>query len=256
MCIEFTGNFRRWLLGLALVGSASGYAEEATIAAASNFSLAANQLVEVYEAETGHELSLVFGSSGRFFAQISNGAPFDVFLSADQEKPQALIANNYAVAQSLRTYAIGSLVLWSSDGELVNESYEVLDSDRYARLAIANSRVAPYGIAAEEVLNNLDLITAVQSRLVRGENISQTYQFVSTGNAELGFVARSQVYRDKELISGSAWDVPTTIHSPIRQDAVLLTRAQTNVAAIAFMEFLLSSTGKEIIQSFGYDVVD
>lgn len=254
MYIDFYKIFRALATGFVLCCGVNAHGDEATVAVASNFMLAANQLEEAFELETEHKLNLVFGSSGRFYAQISNGAPFDVFLSADQDKPRALIENKLAASNSLFTYALGSLVLWSHAEDVVNESSDVLNSDRFSKLAIANERVAPYGVAAEEVITTLNLMTQVRSRLVRGENISQTFQFVSTGNAELGFVARSQVYREDTLISGSAWDVPANLHNPIRQDAVLLTRAVENTAALSFLEFLASDRGREIIQSFGYEL--
>ncbi|NKB33086.1 MAG: molybdate ABC transporter substrate-binding protein [Pseudomonadales bacterium] len=241
------------LVLIMLAGPANVEAAEATLAVASNFTAPANQLVEEFESQTDHEISLVFGSSGRFFAQISNGAPFDLFLSADQEKPRALIESNLAVAESLFTYALGGLVLWSSDEQLV-DGFTVLDSDRFQKLALANSRLAPYGVAAEEVIDQLGLLNALQAKLVRGENIAQTYQFVFTGNAELGFVAKSQVYKNNSLQSGSAWNVPANLHSSITQDAVLLQRASGNSAALDFIEFLQSDRGRSIIQSFGYTV--
>ena len=199
---------------------------------------------------------MVFGSSGRFFAQISNGAPFDLFFSADQEKPQELIESGLAIDDSLFTYALGVLVLWSRYELLIQTSPAVLSSNQFNRLAIANARHAPYGVAAEEVLSNLNLLADLQSKLVRGENIAQTFQFVFTGNAELGFVAKSQVYQDNNLISGSAWQVTEDLHSPIRQDAVLLQRASTNDAALEFLSFVRSNRGRSIIESYGYVVGD
>ena len=179
-----------------------------------------------------------------------------MFFSADQEKPQELIENGLAIDDSLFTYALGGLVLWSRDEQLIQSSPAVLSSNQFRRLSIANARHAPYGIAAEEVLNNLNLLANLQSKLVRGENIAQTFQFVFTGNAELGFVAKSQVYQDDILISGSAWQVTEDLYSPIRQDAVLLQRASTNDAALAFLAFVRSSRGRSIIGSYGYVVGD
>lgn len=223
------------------------------IAVASNFTAAANSLVSRFEDESGHEITLVFGSSGRFYAQIMNGAPFDAFLSADSEKPAALVSSQLALGDSLFTYALGSLVLWSSDSELISNSANVLSSERVTRIAIANERLAPYGRAAEEVLLNLDLLTSLQSKLVRGENIAQTYQFVATENAQAGFVAKSQVKLQDQFIEGSGWEIPNSLHSPIRQDAVLLTRAKDNIAAIDFLNFVKSEPGQAVIQSFGYE---
>ena len=213
-------------------------------------------MVEEFEAQSDHDVRLVFGSSGRFFAQISNGAPFDLFFSADQEKPQELIESGLAIDDSLFTYALGVLVLWSRYEQLIQTSPALLSSNQFNRLAIANARHAPYGVAAEEVLSNLNLLADLQSKLVRGENIAQTFQFVFTGNAELGFVAKSQVYQDNNLISGSAWQVTEDLHSPIRQDAVLLQRASTNDAALEFLSFVRSNRGRSIIESYGYVVGD
>jgi len=249
-------KFSRRVLCLALSMPVSTVAAELTVAVASNFTAPANHLAEEFEAQSEHQVRLVFGSSGRFFAQISNGAPFDLFFSADQEKPQELIENGLAIDDSLFTYALGGLVLWSRDEQLIQSSPAVLSSNQFRRLSIANARHAPYGIAAEEVLSNLNLLANLQSKLVRGENIAQTFQFVFTGNAELGFVAKSQVYQDDILISGSAWQVTEDLYSPIRQDAVLLQRASTNDAALAFLAFVRSSRGRSIIGSYGYVVGD
>jgi len=246
--------FRVWAFVAFVSLGTTSYAEEATAAVASNFTMVASQLVKEFEIEAGHDVRLVFGSSGRLFAQITNGAPFDVFLSADQQKPAILVENGLAIPESLFTYARGRLVLWSSDEQIIQGAPIILRSHSIAKLAIANSRLAPYGVAAEEVINSLGLMQILQPKLVRGENISQTFQFVSTGNADIGFVAASQVYRDDNLVSGSAWDVPINLYAPIRQDAVLLERASSNSAASAFIKFLESDHGKEIIQSFGYDV--
>ena len=249
-------KFSRQVLCLALLMPVSTVAAELTVAVASNFTAPANHLAEEFEAQSEHQVRLVFGSSGRFFAQISNGAPFDLFFSADQEKPQELIENGLAIDDSLFTYALGGLVLWSRDEQLIQSSPAVLSSSQFRRLSIANARHAPYGIAAEEVLSNLNLLANLQSKLVRGENIAQTFQFVFTGNAELGFVAKSQVYQDDILISGSAWQVTEDLYSPIRQDAVLLQRASTNDAALAFLAFVRSGRGRSIIRSYGYVVGD
>lgn len=254
MPFDVMKNFRIWLTVSAAVVAPVSFAEVAAIAVASNFTMAANQLVKEFEIDTDHDIRLIFGSSGRFFAQITNGAPFDIFLSADQEKPAALVENNLALANSLFTYAIGALVLWSSDEELVQGTPTILGSNSINKLAIANSRLAPYGVASEEVIINLNLMDVLQPKLIRGENISQTFQFVSTGNAQLGFVSASQVYINGNLISGSAWDVPANLHGPIMQDAVLLRRGDSNSAAVAFMRFLISERGQEIIETFGYRV--
>ena len=227
-------------------------AEEAMVAVAANFSGAMNALVSAFEDQSAHSIQTVFGSSGRFYAQIKNGAPFHVFLSADQEKPQALIDEQLASANSRFTYAIGSLVLWSADSDLVDADGAVLREGNFVRLAIANPTLAPYGAAALEVLENLNLQAIVQGKIIRGANIAQAHQYVSTGNTEIGMVALSQVVVDGKIARGSGWIVPANLHTPIRQDAVLLSQAENNVAAREFLQFLRSTQGKQIIESFGY----
>ena len=229
-------------------------AESALISVASNFSGAFEELEQVFEMESGHLIETVFGSSGRFFEQINNGAPFHAFLSADQEKPDALQKAGLVVEESRFTYALGKLVLWSSQSNLVDSSGQVLKQNNFRRLAIANPRLAPYGIAAMEVLENLDLASGIQGKIIQGENIAQTYQFVSTGNVELGLVAFSQVYRQDRIVSGSSWIIPADHYNPVRQDAVLLRRGANNQAAIAFLKFIRSEAGRAIIESFGYKV--
>ena len=231
-------------------------AESITIAVASNFAETAKHLIQEFEENSGHEVSLILGSSGRFFAQISNGAPFDIFLSADSEKPTTLVEAGLALPESRFTYAIGRVALWSEDENLISGDASVLSTDKFKKIAFANPRLAPYGKAAWEVLTALSLSDDLRDRLVQGENIAQTYQFVFTRNAELGFVALAQVMKNDVLTSGSAWLVPENLHLPIRQDAVLLAKSKENSAAHAFMEFLKASGGREIIRSYGYRVED
>ncbi|MDA1370317.1 MAG: molybdate ABC transporter substrate-binding protein [Proteobacteria bacterium] len=230
-------------------------AEEAMVAVAANFSGAMNGLVSAFEDQTAHSIQTVFGSSGRFYAQIKNGAPFHAFLSADQEKPQALIDEQLASANSRFTYAIGSLVLWSADSDLIDADGAVLREGNFVRLAIANPMLAPYGAAALEVLENLNLQEIVRGKIIRGANIAQVYQYVSTGNTEIGMVALSQVVENGKIARGSGWIVPANLHTPIRQDAVLLSQAENNVAAREFLQFLHSTQGKQIIESFGYQTL-
>jgi molybdate transport system substrate-binding protein len=231
----------------------SCFAEQALIAVASNFSLPARAIALAFEQESGHSVRLSQGSSGKLYAQIYNGAPFDVFLSADIEKPALLVKDGFAVAASQQTYARGTLALWTiDDGVIVNA--ETLRAGDFVRLSQANPRLAPYGLAAQQVIASLGLTQALAGKRVIGENISQTYQFVTTGNAELGFVAMSQVLVDGELVKGSLWRVPQHLHSPIAQDAVLLTRGLKNSAAQEFMTFLKSAKAVSILNSFGYSV--
>ncbi|WP_430755100.1 molybdate ABC transporter substrate-binding protein [Magnetovirga frankeli] len=219
---------------------------------AANFALPMQQIVAEFERSTGHRAGVSLGGTGKLFAQISHGAPFEVFLAADQRAPARLVAEGKALADSRFTYARGRLVLWSSQPDLLDADASALQQGRFSRLAIANPRVAPYGAAALAVLEGLGLLEMVRPKLVQGENIAQTYQFVASGNAELGFVARSQVMRDGQLQAGSAWPVPERLHPPLRQDAVLLLRGKDNPAARALLAFLRSEAAGSIIQSFGY----
>lgn len=234
-------------------GIAPALADEARVAVAANFSRPAEMLVEQFELLQPHKIELVFGSSARFYAQVQNGAPFDAFLSADQEKPQLLADEGLAAADSLRTYAIGRLVLWTAEPSLAITS-ESLTANAGGKIALANPRLAPYGLAAREAIDNLGLGEQLADSLVMGENISQAYQFVATGNAPLGFVALSQVGRNGAVEQGSGWLVPAELHSPIRQYAVLLNGE--NAVAGAFLEFLRGPEARRIIYSFGYTMDD
>ena len=230
----------------------SASAETITIAAASNFTVAMNELISRFEADTGHEVQVSYGSSGRFYAQIINGAPFDIFFSADHEKPVLLESNE--LASDRFTYAIGALALWSKSPGLQLDQGAYLRQGSFNKLSMANPRLAPYGQAALEVLSSLGLAESTSDRWVQGENITQAYQFVDTENADLGFVALSQIMQDGELEEGSVWLVPTDLHSPIRQDAVLLNRAEGKQAALEFWNYVQSLSAQTIIKSYGYQV--
>ena len=236
-----------WIL-LVVVGDAG--AQDVQLAVAANFAGTAKRLGEQFTRASGHRLAVSSGSTGKFYAQIRNGAPFDVLLSADDETPQRLEKEELAVAGSRFTYAIGKLVLWSPQAGLVDDQGDVLRRAPFKRLAIANPRLAPYGAAAQATMEKLGVWDALQPRLVQGENIAQTFQFVSTGNAELGFVALSQIHEGK---AGSSWIVPATLYTPLRQDAVLLIRAERNAAARQFLEHLRSPAARDLIRSHGYD---
>ena len=240
-----------FLIGF-LAGTVS--AEEMQVAVAANFSVPMQIIAAAFEKDTGHKAQLAFGSTGKFYAQIRNGAPFQVFLSADDETPARLEREGMTVAATRFTYSIGKLALWSPKEGVVDNKGDVLRKGGYAHLSIANPKVSPYGSAALEVLKNLGLLEAVHPKFVQGENIAQTYQFVASGNAELGFVALSQISKDGKLIVGSAWFVPGTLHSPIRQDAVLLAKGRGSTAASALMAYLKSNKAKTIIRAYGYDV--
>jgi molybdate transport system substrate-binding protein len=241
------------LCSLALsLGVSGAAAATVTVAVAANFSGPAQALAPLFEQATGHQLQLSFGSSGKFFAQISHGAPFEVLLSADEEVPQRLVDAGHAVKGSQFSYATGQLVLWRPDSGGIRDGVALLRGGNFQRLALANPALAPYGRAARETLAHLGLATALAPRLVLGESITQAHQFVATGNAQLGFVALSQVWRDGQFTAGSGWIVPATLHQPIRQDAVLLTRGQANPAAGAFLAWLQTEPARSVIRRFGY----
>ncbi len=226
-------------------------AGQAHVAVASNFAAPMKQLATQFEQASGHTLVLSSGATGKFYAQIKHGAPFDVLLAADDETPARLLREGDAVQSQV--YAIGRLALWSDRPGLIDGSDAVLRQNRFQRLAIANPKLAPYGSAAVEVLAKLKLTDQVQNKFVTGENIAQTYQFVASGNAELGFVALSQVMLNGKLSSGSAWLVPASLHSPIRQDAALLKRGENNAAARALLDYLNTPAALATIRSYGYE---
>ncbi|PQO91349.1 molybdate ABC transporter substrate-binding protein [Massilia phosphatilytica] len=237
---------------LALIACHAAQADEVQVAVAANFTAPMQKIAAAFEQDTGHKAVLAFGATGKFYAQIVNGAPFEVLLAADDETPAKLEAEHLTVPGTRFTYATGKLVLWSAKEGFVDGRGQVLKMGDFAHLAIANPKTAPYGAAAIETLNKLGVHERVQGKLVQGENIAQTHQFVSTGNAPLGFVALSQVYRDGKFTSGSGWIVPDNLHGPIRQDAVILARGSANPAAKALASYLKSNKAREIIRSYGY----
>lgn len=229
-------------------------ADQVQVAVAANFTAPARQIAAAFEKETGHKAALSFGATGKFYAQIRNGAPFEVLLSADDTTPARLEQEGAAIAGSRLTYAVGRLALWSAKPGYVDAQGAVLQTGEFKHLAIANPKLAPYGAAAIEALTALKLLDAVQAKFVQGENIAQTHQFVVSGNAELGFVALSQVMQDGRIASGSVWIVPARLHQPIRQDAVLLEKGRARPAATAWLVFLGSDRAKAIIRRFGYEI--
>lgn len=233
-----------------LAGAAS--ADDVQVAVASNFSAPMQAIATAFEKDTGHKAQLAFGSTGKFYAQIRHGAPFQVLLAADDETPARLEQEGMAVPGTRFTYAIGQLALWSARAGVVDSKGDVLKQGGYRHLAIANPKLAPYGVAAITVLHNLGLLETVQPRFVQGENIAQTYQFIASGNAELGFVALSQIMKDGKLTQGSAWFVPGSLHAPIRQDAVVLANGKGNPAASALMAYLKNDKTQAIIRAYGY----
>lgn len=225
---------------------------EAQVAVAANFAVPLARIAEGFTAATGHTLKISVGATGKFYSQIVAGAPFEVLLSADDETPKRLVSEGHAVAGTAFTYAIGKLVLWSRQPGLVDDQGAVLSSGRFAHLALANPKVAPYGAAGLEVLKARGLVDALTPKLVTAESMAQAFQFVSTGNAELGFVALSQVAQPGKHAVGSYWLVPAHLHGEIRQDAVLLKAGEKNPAASALLAYLKTAAARDVIRSFGY----
>ncbi|MBS4095415.1 MAG: molybdate ABC transporter substrate-binding protein [Sulfuricella sp.] len=240
--------------GFALFCAFSAHAVEVNVAVAANFTAPMNVIAGEFAKDTGHQAKLAFGSTGKFYAQIKNGAPFQMLLAADDETPAKLAQEGLAIPASRYTYAIGTLVLWSAQPGMVDAHGEALKKGKFNKLALANPKLAPYGQAAIEVLTGMGLLEQLAPKFVQGENIAQTYQFAMTGNAELGFVALSQVMKDGKISSGSAWIVPAKLHSPIRQDAVILEAGKGNAGADALLKYLKSDKARAIIKSYGYEI--
>ena len=224
-------------------------AGEIKLAVASNFASAITAIAERFEANTGHKVKLIFGSTGKHYAQIRNGAPFDAYFAADARRPDLLEQEGLALPGTRFTYAIGKVILWSPVTAYVDEQAKVLEQREFRHLAIANPKLAPYGRAAREVLQARGLWDSLRGSMVRGENIGQTFQFVKSGNAELGFVAYAQVKQPGQPMQGSWWEVPQALYTPIEQQAVLLREGE---AARAFMSYIQSDEALEIIQDYGY----
>jgi molybdate transport system substrate-binding protein len=241
---------------LALLTLAAGFAraDDVSVAVAANFTAPMRQIAADFEKDTGHRVLSAFGGTGKFHAQISNGAPFEVLLAADDETPARLEKEGSAVVGSRQTYAIGKLVLWSARPGYVDDRGEVLRNDRFKHIALANPKLAPYGAAALQTLTALHLLDETRQKFVQAENIGQAYQFVASGNAELGFVALSQVLKDGGIAAGSAWIVPPHLYQPIRQDAVLLEKGRDKPAAEALLKYLRGEKAKAVIKSFGYEI--
>lgn len=240
---------------IALTAPVTARADEATVAVAANFTEVIEELETIFEAATDHTLTVTSGSTGKLYAQIKQGAPFDILMAADQARPERLESEGDAVSGSRFTYAIGQLILWSpQSGRIGEDGFFVLKTGDFDHLAIANPDLAPYGLAAKQTLQHYGLWEALQPKLVMGQNIGQTFSMVATGNAELGFVAKSYAVSARNQTPGSRWDVPAKAHAPIRQDAVVLRRAEDNPAARAFADFLRSDAAREVITRFGYMV--
>jgi len=231
-----------------LTSLAAAQAGVTHVAVATNFTEPAQEIAALFKQKTGHEAVLSFGASGAFFTQITHGAPFEVFLSADSERPKAAVDGGFAVADSLFTYAIGKLVLWSRVVDVTNGE-AALKAGNFSKLSIANPVAAPYGTAAVETMKTLGVYDALQPKIVQGNSIAQAFQFVDTRNAELGFVALSQLHG---VTAGTRWEVPQKLYPPIRQDAVLLKTGANSEASKAFLDFLKGPEARAIIERFGY----
>jgi molybdate transport system substrate-binding protein len=229
-------------------------AGEVNAAVAANFTEPVKQIVELFQKDTGHTVKLSFGSSGKFTSQIKEGAPFDVFLAADEKNPKLLEKEGLAVEGSRFVYALGKLVLWSAQPGYVDDKGYVLRKGSYNKIAYADPKLAPYGLAAKETLEDMGLWSLVQGKMVTGESITQTYQFAATGNAEMAFIALSQITKDGKVTEGSWWIVPAHLYNPIKQAAVQLSAAKDKDAAKAFLAYLKSEKSVAIIRSFGYEL--
>lgn len=235
-------------VALAILPGAAAQAGQTNVAVAANFTEPAKEVAALFKAKTGHDAVLSFGASGQFYAQIAQDAPFQVFLSADDKRPKDAVAAGLAVAGSRFTYAIGKLVLWSRSLDLAKGD-ETLKANSFTKLSIANPTAAPYGAAAVETLKALGVYAAIEPKLVQGNSIAQAFQFVDTGNAELGFVALSQL---ASVSAGSRWLVPQALYAPILQDAVLLKKGADDEASKAFIAFLRGPEARAVVERFGY----
>ncbi|MFN4063162.1 MAG: molybdate ABC transporter substrate-binding protein [Parazoarcus communis] len=229
-------------------------AADVQVAVAANFTAPMQVIAAEFEKDTGHRAVLSFGSTGKFYAQIKNGAPYELLLSADSMTPEKLELEGAAMPSTRFTYAVGKLVLWSSRPDFVDSEGRVLYRGEFKHLALPNPKLAPYGAAALEVMKGMGVLETAQPKFVLGENLPQAYQFVVSGNAELGFLALSQVMKDGKLIGGSVWMVPADRYAPIRQDAVALTSAAGNPAATALLDYLKQEKAQAVIRTFGYDL--
>ncbi|KES23182.1 MULTISPECIES: molybdate ABC transporter substrate-binding protein [Pseudomonas] len=248
-------TFARLSLALAAcLATHAALADEVQVAVAANFTAPIQAIAKDFEKDTGHKLVASFGATGQFYAQIKNGAPFEVFLAADDSTPAKLEQEKAVVPGSRFTYAIGKLALWSPKDGYVDAKGEVLKQGGFQHLSIANPKTAPYGLAATQVLDKLGLKDKLTGRIVEGQNIGQAYQFVSSGNAELGFVALSQIYKDGKVTAGSAWIVPADLYEPIRQDAVILEKGKDNAAAKALVDYLKGPKAAAVIKAYGYEL--
>ena len=259
MRLPFLRFFWWVIISISAVVCATAKAEEVTVAVAANFAAPMQKIAQAFEQDTGHKALLAFGATGKFYAQIKNGAPFAVLLSADDETPARLEKEGVAVAGTRFTYAVGRLALWSKNPLLVDDKGQVLlsnatDKNSFKKIAIADPKLAPYGAAAIEVLGRMDALAKLTPKLVQGDSIGQAFQFVMTENAELGFVALSQISIDGRITQGSAWVVPQNLYTPLKQEAVLLPLGENNAAALALMKYMRTDRAQAIIRSHGYSL--
>lgn len=246
---------KRTPLLLAVLFAIPAIADEVQVAVGANFNAPMKIIAADFEKDTGHKAVVSLGTVGKFFAQIKSGAPFEVLISSDNNTPDKLVAEGLAIESTRRTYAIGKLVLWSAQPNYVDAKGEVLRKGDFSHLALANPKLAVYGAAGQEAMKRMGVLDAIQPRIVLAENITQSYQFVSTGNAELGFVALSQVIgKDGGISSGSAWMVPADLYPPIRQDAIVLATGKDKAAAKALVDYLKTDKARAVIKSFGYEL--
>ena len=245
---------RAVILSVLLLVGQSIWAATVLVAVAANFSKPMTEIAAEFKKATGHTAKLSFGSTGKFVSQIENGGPFEVLLSADEKSPQKLEQSGLTVPDSQFTYALGKLVLWSAKPGYVDNQGKILTTGGFKHLALADPKLAPYGLAAMEVLKKMGLMEKLQPLFVQGENIAQTYQFISTANAELGFVALSQVIENGKIATGSGWIIPGDYYAPIRQGAVLMKKGAENPAAPALLDYLKSAPALAIIEKYGYDL--
>ena len=248
-------QFKLWsaVAGLVLSTVAGAVnAGEVNAAVAANFTVPVQQIAALFEKETGNTVKFSFGSTGKFYSQIKEGAPFDVLLAADEKTPKLMEKEGLGVADTRFVYAVGKLVLWSAKPGFVDDKGAVLSKGSYNKIAYADPKLAPYGLAAQETLQKLNLWEGVKSKMVTGESITQTYQFAATGNAEIAFIALSQITKDGKVSDGSWWIVPADLYTPITQAAIMVTSAKDKAASQAFLKYLKSEKALAIIRSFGY----
>ncbi len=229
-------------------------AGEVSVAVASNFATPMERIAALFQKESGHTVKVTLGASGKLYAQVKGGAPFGVFLSADDEIPKRLLQEGLAVTGSRFVYATGRLVLWSAQPDLVDDKGAVLNKGNFNSLAIANPLYSPYGVAAKETLGKLTMWNSIQEKLKKGDSVAQTYQLAATENADLAFIALALVMRDGKVAEGSWWLVPSELHNPIRQSAVQLTGAKDPAAAQAFLAFLKKDKARAVMRGFGYEL--